>query len=114
MPLAALQWRSCALVSRNTERRGQYPHDLERNIVCANAKAELAGTHGFSGYKAGTVLLTPGSHAVEIEYIQVHPNPNPVHSCRALQRSLAGVRALHGVIKVASWCRFKTLVAHRV
>jgi len=28
--------------------------------------------HGFNGYKPGTLPLAPGSHAIEIDYMQVH------------------------------------------
>ena len=31
-----------------------------------------AGLHGFNGYKSGTLPLAPGSHLIEIDYMQVH------------------------------------------
>ena len=44
---------------QNTERSATFP-------------PHPAGLHGFNGYKAGTVLLTPDTHTIEIDYIQVH------------------------------------------
>ena len=44
---------------------------LVRCLRSAQVLTALAGVHGFNGYAFGKISLTPGLHAIEMDYFQV-------------------------------------------
>jgi len=43
-----------------------------KRCILKDRADDSAGIHAFNGSKSGTLPLAPGSHAIEIDYMQVH------------------------------------------